>query len=340
MRIAVVGAGVVGLSTIAGLRDRGIEPVCYERDATVMAERSAGSTRIFRLAHTAPELVGLAGTAREAFGRWEGQAGIPLLDGSGCVVTGTDLDERAAAMAAAGAAYEIVETPPDLLPAVDPPARALVDPAGGVIDVDAVRAYLVLRTRGTVVHEAVYALDAADGKGVEVWSRAGAERFDAVVLAAGAGTSPLAAQVGIHTPPGLEHHVRFGFPVAESARWPAWIDIPAAGMGTYQHLSGPGRWSVGGHVDPARTAWEVGPEAAAAALEEAVLEYARERLTVEPTVVERLYCTATPNAGDGISFRRAGPVLAVYGENLMKFAPVLGDALAAAAVDGSVPEIG
>jgi hypothetical protein len=32
-------------------------------------------------------------------------------------------------------------------------------------------------------------------------------------------------------------------------------------------------------------------------------------------------------------------VLAVWGENLMKFVPVLGDALAAAAVDGSTPSV-
>ncbi len=32
-------------------------------------------------------------------------------------------------------------------------------------------------------------------------------------------------------------------------------------------------------------------------------------------------------------------VLAVWGENLMKFAPVLGESLAAAAVDGSTPSV-
>ena len=32
-------------------------------------------------------------------------------------------------------------------------------------------------------------------------------------------------------------------------------------------------------------------------------------------------------------------MLAVWGENLMKFAPVLGESLAAAAVDGSTPSV-
>ena len=76
-----------------------------------------------------------------------------------------------------------------------------------------------------------------------------------------------------------------------------------------------------------------------AASREVLLAYARERLAVEPRIVDGLYCTHVPDAGDGIAFRRSGPVLAVDGENLMKFAPVLGEILAAAAVDGSTPAV-
>ena len=86
-------------------------------------------------------------------------------------------------------------------------------------------------------------------------------------------------------------------------------------------------------------AWDLGPDAATAASREIVLGYVRDRLTVTPEVVETLYCTHAPDTGDGITFGRSGSVLAVWGENLMKFAPVLGDALAAAAVDGSTPSV-
>jgi sarcosine oxidase len=92
-------------------------------------------------------------------------------------------------------------------------------------------------------------------------------------------------------------------------------------------------------VDAAAVAWEVGPQEATRASREAVLRFARERLTVVPEVVETLYCTHAPDTGDGITFARGGAVLAVWGENLMKFVPVLGDALAAAAVDGSTPSV-
>ena len=159
-----------------------------------------------------------------------------------------------------------------------------------------------------------------------------------MVLAAGAGTAALAAEVGIDLPSALQHHARFTFPLDGGPR-PAWIDAPAAGLRTYQHRSGPGRWSVGGTVDAAAVAWAVGPEEATRASRAAVLRFARERLTVVPEVVETLYCTHAPDTGDGITFARSGAVLAVWGENLMKFAPVLGDALAAAAVDGSTPSV-
>jgi sarcosine oxidase len=215
----------------------------------------------------------------------------------------------------------------------------LVDPAGGVVDVDTVRALLVAQTEHLVVHEPVYALDCDTSGGATVRSPTGESHYDAVVLAAGAGTSALAAQVGIYTPPSLGHHVRFTFPIDDSVRWQAWIDRPAEGMGTYQHRSGPGQWSIGGSVDPAFTAWEVGRDEATAVSRVVVLNYVREHLRVQPVILDSLYCTHVPNMGDGIEFRRNGPVLAVYGENLMKFAPVLGEALAAASVDGATPTV-
>jgi sarcosine oxidase len=108
-------------------------------------------------------------------------------------------------------------------------------------------------------------------------------------------------------------------------------------MSTYQHQNGPGTWAVGGELDPALTAWEVGRDAASAASEAAVLRYAREHLDVEPRVVGRLYCAPHPGLGDGFEIQRSGSVLVAYGENLFKLAPVLGELLAGASVAGSTP---
>jgi sarcosine oxidase len=338
MRVAVVGAGVVGLATTAALLRRGVEVTCYERSGDPMAERSAGSSRIFRLAHATPDLVRVAQVAQAGYARWSAEAGAPLVGTGGCVVSGGDWRQWAAAMAEAGAAVEIAgEGPARLrLPAHTLPAGALIDPSGGVIDVDAVRRHLVALGGEAVIGERVEALDPGP-RGVTVRTGARSGSYDAVVLAAGAGTSALAAQVGIETPGTLAHHVRFTFPLRRPGLWPAWIDKPADGMSTYQHQNGPGTWAVGGELDPALTAWEVGRDAASAASEAAVLRYAREHLDVEPRVVGRLYCAPHPGLGDGFEIQRSGSVLVAYGENLFKLAPVLGELLAGASVAGSTP---
>jgi sarcosine oxidase len=327
VRVAVVGAGVVGLSATAALLELGAEVVCFERAGAPMAERSVGSSRIFRLAHREPALVRRAAEARAGFDRWAERAGRPMIVPSGCVISGADVPVWARAMAEADAPFELTTDPDRLrLPTRQAPEQALLDPSGGVVDVDVVRAHLTGLTRRALRLEPVEAID----QDAHVGTRSGRSRFDAVLVAAGAGTAALAAQVGIAVPGELEHHARFTFPVDPGTGWRSWIDLPAAGLGTYQHASGPGRWAVGGHLDPATTAWEIGRDAATGTAREAVLEYARERLAVEPRIVETVHCTPTPGLGDGFHVQRAGRVVTVHGENLFKFAPVLGTTLAAA----------
>lgn len=337
MLIAVVGAGILGMSGAAALLEAGHEVTCYE-SGSIMGERSVGSTRIFRLAHVDPDLVRLAQQAREGFDRWSKDADRPMIVGSGCVVTGSDMADRAAAMTKAGAEYELVGARSQRLrlPVVTEPAAALVDVGGGVVDIDAVRDFLTARAGASVVRDQVYALDITAAGAVAVTSASGRAEYDALILAAGANTSHLAAQVGIYTLPLLAHHVRFTFRV-DGDGWQSWIDKPPAEVGTYQHQSGPGLWAVGGYVDPSLTVWEAGRDAAIEASRVALLDYVRARLTVDPTIVDSIYCTTVPNLGDGVNYRRNGPVLAVYGDNLMKLAPALGQALADAIVEGTMP---
>lgn len=339
VRIAVLGGGVVGMATVAALVVAGRDAICFE-PGPVMGERSAGSTRIFRLAHTDPELVRIAQAARDRFERWSSAADRQMLVDGGCVITGTDMVDRAAAMAAAGADYELIGIDSDLLriPVVDPPAVALLDVGGGIVDVDAVRDHLTAKAGHAVVHEPVFALGISAAGGAVVTSAGGVAEFDAVIVAAGASTTHLAAQVGIYTPPLLAHHVRFTFAV-DGSGWQSWIDKPAAGLSTYQHEAGPGRWAVGGQVDPAEVAWERGRESAVVASRRVIADYAARFLTVRPEIIDSLYCTTVPGLGDGVEFRRKGPILAVYGDNLMKFAPVIGEALAEAAVSGATPSV-
>ena len=71
---------------------------------------------------------------------------------------------------------------------------------------------------------------------------------------------------------------------------------------------------------------------------ELVTSYVRETLDgVEPVVLDELYCTTTSGLGDGFTASRNGAVLAIWGDNLFKFAPLLGEMLARAVLDQSVP---
>ncbi|MEV6345599.1 FAD-binding oxidoreductase [Actinoplanes sp. NPDC051851] len=336
MKIAVIGGGVVGLSTAVALLRQGIDVQCYEAGEP-MGERSAGDTRIFRLAHAFPDMVELAARSRTLFAEWSELAGTPLVEDVGTVVSGAHAAEWATAMATAGAAHEVVEAGSPLLrlPARDFSGPALIDPAGGVIRVDRIRTFLVgaIGTRLRPAH-----VDAVEEtpSGVRVTAGPDASTFDAAVICAGEGTSAL-----IDIPSALEHHLRVSYPIRPGAPEPfqCWITKPADGeLGTYQHLAAPGTWAVGGDVDSSLVSWAGGREAAEQASLELLTAYVSEHLPfVEPRPIARVHCTHNPDLEDGLHFVRRGRVLATYGENLMKFAPLLGATLAQAAADGSTP---
>lgn len=331
MRVAVVGAGITGLATAYELVRAGHEVRCFEAGSP-MAARSVGDTRIFRLAHTDPSLVSLAAEARAGWDAWSAAAGQPLVGREGTVVSG-DVAARASAMAAAGAPHAVVDERPSL-PAPGAVGPFLVDPSGGVIRARAAGEFL--RAGVPVVASRVLAV-APDGL---VTAASGEERFDAVVLAAGAGTAALAAGCGIDVPAEQAHHARFTFPLRDpAAAPPAWIDRSGgwrAGFTSYGHLVRPGFWAIGGHPPDLDESWATGREAVTAASRKAVLGYVTEHVTdLRPEVVETVYCTFPPGLGDGVHTASAGRVSAVWGDNLFKFAPVIGRMVAAATISGT-----
>jgi sarcosine oxidase len=338
MRIGVVGAGITGLATAYELLRRGHEVRCFE-SATPMAARSAGDTRIFRLAHQRPELVDWAARARTGWTAWSEAAGSALVGTEGTVVGG-DVDPWAAAMAAAGAPHTITDERPDL-PAPRPGGPFLFDPGGGVIRAAATGRFLLGRLRAAVVPRQVDRVEVDGGRAV-LATADGAEAFDSVVLAAGAGTAALAEQVDIAVPAVLHHHARFTFPLREPDRVPpCWIDRSGAwraGFGSYAHLAAPGHWAIGGHHPDLDESWSTGREAVTERSRELVTAYVAEHVTgAVPEPVDTVYCAYPPGLGDGVGVARSGPVLAVWGDNLFKVAPVLAEVLAGAAVDRSLP---
>lgn len=335
----------MGLATAYELsRYPGVEVRCYEQ-AEPMAARSVGDTRVFRLGHADPLLVDLAMRAEARWNRWSDGFGIRLIEPSSTVLSGPPALRWQQAMVQAGAPATLHDDAAGLgLPARDPVGPFLVDHHGGVVDVrstgSALRAAL-----GSVVRvgDQVQGIDAT--RSCELHAGSGPWRCDAVVIAAGAGTPMLADSVGIpDVPTRVRHHHRFTFRLAHSTGTPpCWLDQSESwrpGYTTYQHRSSSGHWAIGGSLDEADTAWVLDEVEARRRAREAVCAYvAASNDGVEPEIVDVVHCDSM-GLGDGIGFGQSGAVCALWGDNLMKFAPVLGSLLASATQDsGSVDEL-
>jgi sarcosine oxidase len=346
VRIAVIGAGIVGLATTYELARGNAEVRCYEASVPLGA-RSAGDTRIFRLAHSNPLLVEAAMKAKAGWQRWEAVAGTELIGHEGAVVSGPPARQWGQAMAEAGAPFELVEDGPirHRLPARSPVGPFLHDPAGGVIRAQRAGKFLRDRARDILVHARVYRVEAR-GHGARLLTDTGPWNCDSVVIAAGEGTGALAATAHLDVPSDLVHHARFTFTLRDPKASPAcWLDRSEAwrsGFTTYSHPVGErGLWTIGGRLDARDTRWELGAQTVIERSRAVVTRYVREHLDgIEPEVVEVLYCNhmASSDSGDGFGAVRDGAVLALWGDNLFKMAPLLGTLLAEAAETLSIPK--
>jgi sarcosine oxidase len=322
VEFAVVGAGLLGLSTARALRKRGRDVVLYER-STVGNERSGskGSSRIFRLGYTDPRYVTMAIEAQAHWRDLEDEAGQPLLDPTGQVSFGAQMDDLLRALTEAGApalaisAREAQERFPELNVRGD----AIYEPQSAVIDAAATLAAL-RRSVGESLREgeAVRSLADLDAK--------------TVIVCAGPFTKTL---VDIPTRATREHVAYFrhrsgtlpAMPIFIHYREPAVYGLPTPSLDAYKLAF----HHAGEAVDPESISMEPDPSAVVAIEQAAALRLPN----FEPRAVHAEACLYDNTADEHFIVERRDNVVIGAGTSghAFKFGPLLGERLARLALD-------
>jgi sarcosine oxidase len=348
-RIAVVGAGVVGLSTAFALQRRGADVTLLE-SGPPGGGQSAGQSRIFRHAHADPRLTEQVIHARALWREWERELGVELVAPEGALAIGDAVPEKVDALAAAAVPVrrldpgEVREQLPVLAPFDGP---AMLDVHGGAIRTRAVVGALTDRLAGALVTDHVLSVRRRDDGAVEVRTGTDVLVLDHVVLCAGRGTAGLAAALGMEVPVEQAAHVRVTFEVAGPGPRP--MPTLQDGSGAFGETGvyaspypDPRYYAVGlSETTPALAEGAVADPAELAALADRAVAYVERALPgLRPDAVEHVHCWVTrlPWGEDGVGVWSDGGVTAVAGHNLFKQAPVLGEALATTALTGEVPD--
>jgi sarcosine oxidase len=332
--IAVVGAGIVGLATAAALSDAGVSVRCFEA-AEPGSGQSAGDTRVFRHVHDRSDLVELVVRARRGWDAWSDRVGGPLIPPGGVLFASPDAEELGGLLRDAGVEHRIVDEEEQrrLLPVLRPPGGpALFDVRGGAIRAEDTVHALVSWLGKSLVRERVVSV-ATDGS---VETEVGSWRFERALVCAGASTPGLAAPLGVELPLEIRDHTRVTFRTRGKGdqQLACWMDrTNAYGATVY---SGP---------VPAVNGFAVGlatedsdPEGSVARVRDYV-ERALPGIDLEPIDTVTRPLTILPWHPDAFALWEAESALVFAGHNLFKFAPVLGELLAAACLNEVGPEL-
>lgn len=316
--VIVIGAGVIGLSAAFELARDGRRVTVVSADIPG-SQRSAGRSRIFRLAHADAFLTEAAAESRQLWAEWERLAGRPLLDPCGLLLTGEMTDREIHLRRFGGLEHGTGARHPLAVPLEE----WSLEPTGAATRAEETVRFL--QTGFDLVLAEVIEVDAG-GLTLSDGSRLEAER---VVVCAGPDTYRL---LGLPEPPRLRS-VRFSFALRDPLESPApcWINRDdRVGEPFYAVMDGPDHYSIG-----------LSGGAAAAMPEDdqvrdthrRVLDIVRRVFPGLHPVAERVIAcefTANPAGGtpaqahDGWDLSERDGVLGLTGPSLFKFAPLLG----------------
>lgn len=111
MKIAIVGAGVMGCSTARVLARRGHDVTIYEQFEVGHTRGSShGRTRIYRYSYPEERYVGMMKEALSLWRELEAESGAAILQQTGGLDMGKNLDAHVAAFEAHDIPYEVLDT--------------------------------------------------------------------------------------------------------------------------------------------------------------------------------------------------------------------------------------
>jgi monomeric sarcosine oxidase len=321
MRVAVVGAGIMGVATAYELTRRAHEVTVFEQFELGHARGSShGRSRIVRLAYPEAEWVRLAAEAMRRWREIEADMGETLLELTGLV----ELEPfSTAALEACGVPWEELD-PAELARrfGVRAPAgsRPTLQPEAGYVRADRAHAALLAgaRSRGASVHERAR-IDQLDDVDAEV-----------VVVTAGAWAKPLLATSGIDLDVVPTRETVAYFRLASERPIPSVVALAQGGHGLYS-LADPVHGLKVGHHQSGRPTDPDDEGVPDPDILRGIVEWANaifELADPEPVAAET--CLYTNTADERFVLERHGRIVvgsACSGHGF-KFAPAVGARLA------------
>lgn len=336
----VVGGGIMGAATTRELARRGRKVLLLERFGLGHDRGSShGNSRIFRFSYPNPMYVAMAQESLPLWRELEKESGEDLLKVTGGLDRGPLLSEHAAALAARGASYKLLDGneinerfPFMSLPGNEP---VLYQPDAGIIAADRALSVLLIAAErdGAEIRERceALALEPNDG-GVVVSTAHGSFRAEVVIVTAGAWAKSLLRGAGIELAVRPTRETVAYFDLDEASipplvEWgtPSLYALPAPGIGLKV-----GEHQAGREVDPDDAGAPDGESV------ERLKAWVRERYpSAGPEPLRLETCLYTNTVDDSFIIERQGRIVigSPCSGHGFKFAPLVGQRLAELALD-------